>query len=167
MRRGLTMILCLVLLLCCLPVSPAGAAEVDSAPLTRAENARNGMVRVYLSSLGNISQLDVTIQGSYTVDGAQPMTLSSGETVSVLFSKSTGEITLRRGGTSYAMGREMAFRRHAASGGSGVKIAQSRMPGNLYPGDLRLTAQLSGGSYRLYPVVHVYIEYYLYGVLPY
>ena len=167
MRRGLTMILCLALLLCCLPVSMAGATEVDSAPLTRAENARDGMVRVYLSSLGNVSQLDVTIQGSYTVDGAQPMTLTSGETVSVLFSKSTGEITLRRGGTSYAMGREMAFRRHAASGGSGVKIAQSRMPGNLYPGDLRLTAQLSGGSYRLYPVVHVYIEYYLYGVLPY
>ena len=167
MRRGFALILCLALLLCCLPCSFAEATEVDSAPLTRAENARDGMVRVYLSSLGNISQLDVTIQGSYTVDGAQPMTLTSGETVSVLFSKSTGEITLRRGGVSYAMGKEMAFRRHAASGGSGVKIAQSRMPGNLYPGDLRLTGQLSGGSYRLYPVVHVYIEYYLYGVLPY
>ena len=39
MRRGFALILCLALLLCCLPCSLAGATEVDSAPLTRAQAA--------------------------------------------------------------------------------------------------------------------------------
>lgn len=170
MRKGRRMagvLLSAIMLLSCLPLRFAWAAEVESAPLSHAANARNGMVRVYLSSLGSPTMLDITVAGSYTADGARDMSLSAGETVRITFSKSTGQITMIRGGTSYDMGREMAFRRHATNGSNGLKIAQARQPKNLYPGDLYLTAQQSGSGYRLYPIVHVYIENYLYGVVPY
>jgi len=166
-RRMASMLVCAIMLLSCLPLHFARAAEVEGAPLSRAANARNGMVRVYLSSLGSPSMLDITVAGSYTADGARDMSLSTGETVRITFSKSTGQITMIRGGASYDMGREMAFRRHATNGSNGLKIAQARQPKNLYPGDLYLTAQQSGSGYRLYAIVHVYIENYLYGVVPY
>jgi len=125
------------------------------------------MVRVYLSSLGRPTSLDVLVAGSYSVSGNHTMTLNQGESISISFNTSTGQITMQRGGMSYNMGQEMVFRRHQASGSNGLRIAQVRKPANLYPGDLRLVAQYSSGSYRLYPIVHVYLESYLYGVLPY
>lgn len=146
---------------------PARAAEVEAAPLTVQSTARNGMVRVYLSSLSNPTQLDITVSGSYTINGDTNLALSSGSAVRVRFDTATGEIFLTRNGQTSAMGQAVAFRRHAATETSGLKIAQARKSGNLYPGDLYLTAQKSGSGYRLYAIVHVYIEYYLNGVLPY
>lgn len=142
-------------------------ALVRSAPLVRSGTTRDGMVRVYLSSLGNVTSLDITVSGSYSVDGAQSMTLSDGQKVSISFNTQSGQITMTVNGRSYAMGSEMALRRHQTSGESGLRIAQANRPNNLYPGDLQLIARTSGSSYKLYPVVHVYIEYYLYGVVPY
>ena len=46
-------------------------------------------------------------------------------------------------------------------------MRQSRKPGNLYPGDLEFKAVSSSGGYKLYTIAHVYIENYLYGVVPY
>ncbi len=166
-RRATAALFLAILLGALMPAGLAAAAEVASAPLTRAANARNGMVRVYLSSLGNPASLDLTVSGSYTADGAADVTLQSGDRVAISFNKSTGRITMTRGGVSYDMGTELNLRRHQASGESGLRIAQARQSGNLYPGDLQLKAQQSNGSYRLYPIVHVYIESYLKGVVPY
>lgn len=166
LRRTLSLLLAMTFLAGCMPIT-ARAAEVASAPLTVRSAATNGMVRVYLSSLGSPTRLDVTVSGSYTVNGNTAMALSSGDRVSIQFDPQTGLISLNRGGTVSQMGREMALRRHAANGTSGLKIAQARKSGNLYPGDLYLKAQQSGSTWRLYPIVHVYIEYYLNGVLPY
>ena len=140
---------------------------IRSAPLTRSGSTLNGMVRVYMSSMGNVTSLDVTVVGSYSVDGANRMTLYDGQTVKVGFNTSTGQITLTANGSSYAMGKEIAFRRHQANGESALKIAQANRPNNLYPGDLQLTALTSGSGYKLYPIIHVYMENYLYGVVPY
>ena len=155
--------------LLCLPAAYASddGTQVVSAPLTYALNARSGMVRVYLSSMGSPTSLDITVSGSYSVSGGTSMNLTSGEKVKITFNTSSGQITMTRGGQSYAMGREMAFRRHVTDGANGLKIAQARKPGNLYPGDLRLIAQSTGSGYRLYPIVNVYIESYLQGVVPY
>ncbi len=161
---ALWMALCLVVMAA---PSDARATDVDAAPLTVRSAATNGMVRVYLSSLGSPTQLDITVSGSYTLGGNTSLAMSSGETVRVTFDTQTGMISLTRNGQTTAMGQEVAFRRHATSGSSGLKIAQARKSGNLYPGDLYLKAQKSGSGYRLYPIVHVYIEYYLNGVLPY
>ena len=153
----------------CLPMAHASeyGTQVVSAPMTYALNARNGMVRVYLSSIGSPTSLDITVSGSYSVSGGTSMNLTNGETVHIAFNTQSGQITMSRGGQTYAMGTEMIFHRHVTDGANGLKIAQAKKPGNLYPGDLRLVAQPSGGMYRLYPVVSVYIESYLEGVVPY
>ena len=166
-RRMAAMLLAAVLALAMLPMNSVSATQVDSAPLTVATSARSGMVRVYLSSMGNPTALDMTVTGSYTAEGAAKVTLSSGDKVHVSFSKSTGQMTMTVGGVTYDMGSEMHLRRHQTNGMSGLSIDQSRIADNLYPGDLQLKAQPYSGAYRLYPILHVYIEYYLNGVVPY
>ncbi len=166
MHRRICLLLCFVLLMTGWTASFAKADDIQSAPLVQA-STRNGMVRVYLSSMGNPTSLDITIAGSYSTSGNYDLSLTSGETVNIAFNKNNGQITMNRNGQSYQMGQQMAFRRHAAKGSNGLRIAQTRMPENLYPGDLHLVAQQSGGTWRLYAIVHVYIEYYLYGVVPY
>lgn len=166
-RRILCWIATVVMLFACLPCGALAEAQVQSAPLTTVSAAQNGMVRVLLSSMQYPTSLDVTVCGDYTAEGDARVTLSNGAQVSVRMDASTGQITLTTGGISYAMGRQVKLRRHQTTGQSGLKIAQAKRPGNLYPGDLQLTAQSSGSTYRLYPIVHVYIEYYLHGVVPY
>ncbi len=143
-----------------------GSTTVESAPITTASTAVDGMVRVYLSSLGSPTSLTLTVQGNYSLSTGA--TLTSGETLYVGFSSSTGAITLTRNGTKSNMGTYFALRRHSATGANGILISQARQPSNPYPGDISFQAVYqSGGYYKLYTVAHIYIENYLYGVLPY
>ena len=96
MRRWTAMLMALVMLLLCMPAQ-AEYPEVRSAPLVYAKAARNGMVRVYLSSMGSVTSLDITVDGKYTADGSQDVSLKTGSTVNVSFSTSTGKITLSDG----------------------------------------------------------------------
>lgn len=161
-------ILLVALFLCFEPcaalASSVESAQVVSAPLTSRSGATNGMVRIYLSSLGSPSTLNLTVQGNYSLGG---QFLSSGTRITLRFNASTGHITLSYDGHTVDAGRQTALRRHSASGSNGILIAQSRDSQNPYPGDLSFEAVASGGGYRLYTIAHVYIENYLYGVLPY
>ena len=65
------------------------------------------------------------------------------------------------------MGKSFTLRRHSTTGSNGVKISQARRPSNLYPGDLEFKAVSTSSGYKLYTIAHIYIEDYLYGVLPY
>lgn len=141
--------------------------QVMSAPLTRKSSAADGMVRVYLSSLGNPTTLDLTAVGKYSINGNTNQTISSGSNLTVNFSTSTGAITLTHNGVKTNMGTYFALRRHSTTGSNGMKIAQSRESSNPYPGDISFRAVQQGSSYKLYTVAHIYIENYLYGVLPY
>lgn len=141
-----------------LPILASAETGPESAPLN-VGSARNGIVRVRLLSLGNPAALKLTFQGSYSVNGQR--TLSGGTTATVNYNKSTGRLSLTAGGTTSDMGASLTLNRLDASGG--VKIAQGREPGNLYPGNLQFTVKSS----TLYVVAHVYMEDYLYGVLPY
>ena len=158
-RRLYLLLLCLLLVLGC---SPARADSLKSAPMT-AGATQNGMVRVRLSSLGNPATLNLTVYGSYTVNGQSSRTLSSGSSVKVTFNKSSGTLALTVNGATTQMGAAFKLRRHETSGQNGIRIAQGRVPGNLYPGDFSFTVK---GS-TLYVVAYIYIEDYLYGVLPY
>ena len=152
---ALTAALCLLL--------SAALAE----PAAGQEAAVNGTVRVYLSSLGNISRVDVTVCGSYSLDGTAATALTENGRISVSLNTATGQLTLTRDGVSSAMGSDFRIRRHAREGVNGVKISQARVSANIYPGDVQFKAVKSGSSYRLYVIVHVFIEDYLVGVLPY
>lgn len=170
-KIAVALTLILTILTASLPASLATSSldsvQVMSAPLTSRSSATNGMVRVYLSSLGNPSTLNLTISGNYSVNGNASQSIANGSSVAVGFSSSTGAITLTRNGVKTNMGTYFALRRHSASGANGVKIAQARESNNLYPGDISFRSVQSGSGYKLYTVAHIYIENYLYGVLPY
>ncbi|MDD3336543.1 MAG: SH3 domain-containing protein [Eubacteriales bacterium] len=154
-----------------LPVGLAASVEnvqVTAASLTSNASAMNGMVRVYLSSMGSPTTLNLTIAGSYSINGDTSQSLASGSTATVEFSSSTGAITLTANGSRTNMGTYFALRRHSTSGSNGIQIDQAKVSANPYPGDLSFQAvRQSSGSYKLYTVAHIYIENYLYGVLPY
>lgn len=87
------------------------AASVEAAPLTVNSSAMNGMVRVWLSSLGNPSRLDLTICGSYSLSTSGEF-LENGSTVSVGFNPSTGALSLTRNGGNGQHGQKFL---HSAS----------------------------------------------------
>ena len=165
LRKKAALLLSVCLLFNILPYAQADV--LTAAPISAAEGAANGMVRVYLSSLGQRSQLHITIDGSYSLDGTAATALPRGSTVTVGFSSATGQLTLTRGGETVSMGSDFRLRRHAAEGTNGVRIRESRVSSNVYPGDLQFKSVRSGGVYRLYTIAHVFIEDYLCGVLPY
>jgi len=147
--------------------SGAEAASVQVNPITieRDHASRDGMVRVYLSSLGSPQQLDLTLKGSYTLNNGEA-TYHSGSKLSLKFNASTGQMTLTVNGVTRNMGTFFTLRRAAQSGG--LTIAQAKNSTNLYPGDFSFhSVSKSGGGYQLYPIAHIYIEDYLQGVLPY
>lgn len=172
MKRLMNLVAALVMTM--LLFTSAQATTVDdvvvvSAPLRRSSDVQDGMVRVWLESMGDITHLDITVTGKYSVNGNTKMSMTTGDTIAVDFNKSTGAITFTLDGTTYAVsGSELRLRRHQADGESALSIAQANRPKNLYPGDLQLLAvQKTDGTFRLYPILHVYLEYYLQGVVPY
>ncbi|MBQ8535784.1 MAG: SpoIID/LytB domain-containing protein, partial [Clostridia bacterium] len=166
-HQAVIRLVAMALLVCLLPWGVLAEAQVVSAPLSRASSARNGMVRVFLSSLGNPSALDITVQGSYTIGGDTSAPLTGGDKVRVNFSSSTGKLTLTRNGVTKDMGSTFTLTRHSTSSASGLLIAQSKNPSNPYPGDLKFKVEKNGSGYKLYTIASIYIETYLYGVLPY
>ncbi|MDD6141896.1 MAG: SH3 domain-containing protein [bacterium] len=144
--------------------SSVNGVQVVSASLSSETKTMNGMVRIYLSSLGNPSTLNLTVRGNYSVNG---QFLSSGTALTVGFDSFSGSITLGYSGQTRNMGRSFSIRRHSASGANGILIAQARESQNPYPGDLSFEVVATTTGYKLYTIAHVYIEDYLYGVLPY
>ena len=111
----------IMLFLSCASADTLSNLNVDSAPPVKQSTTLDGMVRVYLSSLGRPSSLTLTVSGNYSLsDGT---TLSSGETLKVSFSSSTGALTLTRNGKNYSMGKSFTLRRHSTTGSNGIKIA--------------------------------------------
>ncbi len=167
-KMTVALMLVFVLLTCqCMPaLASVDSAEVRSAPFASGTITKNGMVRVYLSSLGNPTSLDLTVNGNYSLSHNGEF-IANGSSLRVGFSHSTGNITLTYRGQTIDMGKSFFLRRHSTSGSNGILIAQSRDSKNPYPGDLSFEAVANGGSYTLYTIAHIYIENYLYGVLPY
>lgn len=146
----------LLLLLALLPASPAGA---DSGIVSG--TTVSGTVRVYLSSIASNTSVDLTIDGSYSIGGDTSRAIARGTKATV--KNSGGTLTLTLNGQTQTMGSRFKLRRHQTSGENGVRIAQARYPGSLYPGDIEFIAK--GGNVQV--IVHVFMEDYMLGVLPY
>ena len=165
-RKATAVVLSLLLLsLATADAESLSSVSVESAPLSLASSSQNGMVRVYLSSLGNPSTLTLTVAGNYSLSTGTSLT--SGETLTVGFSSTTGAITVTRSGVKTNMGMYFTLRRHTTTGTNGILIAEARKPSNPYPGDISFRAVAQSSGYKLYTVASIYIENYLYGVLPY
>lgn len=166
-KRGFAAFALILMLLFALTAANAVSMEgvrVASAAISAETKTMNGMVRVYLSSLGNPSALNLTVRGNYSVNG---QFLANGTALTVGFNASSGALTLSYNGQTHSMGKSFSIRRHSASGTNGILIAQARESQNPYPGDLSFQSVATATGYKLYTIAHVYIEDYLYGVLPY
>ncbi len=141
----------MMVLLGCLLTGPAWAEAADG---------ESGELQVLLKSLGTVQSLDITLQGSYTLNGNAGFRFE--EDANLRVSAVNGEVWLACGPLRLNMGESVTLTRHEKEGENGLYIAGSQR-GKLYCGSLRLSA--SGGELR--PVLIIDIEEYLYGVLPY
>ena len=146
----------LLTLLALLPV-PSILADTGVVSVTTV----SGTVRVYLSSIASNTSVDVTVDGSYSIGGDTGRAIARGTQLTV--SNSGGTLLMRMNGQTQTMGSRFKLRRHQSSGENGVRIAQARKPQSLYPGDIEFIAK--GGNVQI--IVHVYMEDYMRGVLPY
>lgn len=154
MQKTLSFLLAMVTLLACL--CPAASVAGEVAPMSLVQSGSSGgMIRVWLSSIRGNTTYNLTLAGTYTFAG---QTLYSGSRVKVEFSGGVVYVTVD-GGARTAMGSSVTLGRQ----GGGVKIAESLSPANTYPGDMRFF--YSGST--SYVVCTLYIEDYIYGVLPY
>lgn len=149
------------MLACMMPV--VAAAQVSPVAFAKDSSAKNGLVRVKLSSLGNPATLTLQLNGSYSVNDGQ-IPLASGTQVKINCNSSTGQMTLSASGDSWNMGEYFTLNRHGVS--DSAVITQSAS-GNPYPADFSFRSERKNGGYALMPVAHVQMEDYLYGVLPY
>ena len=153
-KRLAALLLALLLTLFLLPSALADSGVVSGTTVS-------GTVRVYLSSISSLTAVDVSIAGSYSVGGDTSRALSRGQNIRV--SNSGGTLMMTANGQTQTMGSRFKLRRHQTSGENGVRIAQARYPASLYPGDIEFIAK--GGNVQI--IVHVYMEDYMLGVLPY
>ena len=153
-KRLAALLLALLLTLFLLPSAWADSGVVGGTTVS-------GTVRVYLSSISSLTAVDVSIAGSYSVGGDASRALARGQNIRV--SNSGGTLMMTANGQTQTMGSRFKLRRHQTSGENGVRIAQARYPASLYPGDIEFIAK--GGNVQI--VVHVYMEDYMLGVLPY
>lgn len=153
-KRLAALLLALLLTLFLLPSATAEGGVVSGTTVS-------GTVRVYLSSISSLTAVDVSIAGSYSIGGDASRALARGQSVRV--SNSGGTLMMTTNGQTQTMGSRFKLRRHQTSGENGVRIAQARYPASLYPGDIEFIAK--GGNVQI--IVHVYMEDYMLGVLPY
>ncbi len=144
---------------------PASAASPTPAPVTEVKASAiedDGIIRVYLKSLGDPQQLNLTLAGSYAVEGDAGFYFDRNARLAL--SAVDGDVYLSVSGLTINMGKTLTLTRHAAEAGAenGVYIDESEKDA-LYCGDLSITAS---GS-ELKPVIALDIEEYLYGVVAY
>lgn len=153
MKRWLTgfFVMSMLITYCCV----YALADMSSVPPLIEDTAQtNGMIRVALTSIGGKGTYNLTVVGSYRFNGT---TLTSGSKVKVEFVNGTVYVTA--GGVRSAIGSSATLNRLSG----GVKIAESLVPANTYPGDMRFLYS----SGKAYVVCYLYVEDYVYGVLPY
>ena len=144
--RRISLALALILMIQMTPLA-GGGALADSS----------GMIRVRLSQLGTPASITFRTTGTYTVSGK---TIPGGSTLVV--SAANGTLTLTSGGATLAQGTSLAVNRAGTGTSCGVRFTSPALS-NLYCGDALFS--LSGGGVQT--VLRVYVETYLYGVVPF
>ncbi len=155
MKRSVISVLALVLAL--FLAWPLGVRAEASSEGTQAES---GMLRVYLKSLGSVTALTVTLDGSYSLGGNAAMRLRSGARLNITLEDNA--LWIDCGGISICTGETLTLTRHQSGSTNGLYIAGSSR-GALYCGSLEI--RLQDGA--LMPILIIDIEEYLKGVVPY
>jgi len=134
--------------------------QVLQIPSTMAyAQAENGLVRVLLTRLTLTDRLDAALDGSYTVE---PGGLAFQRGSKITISSTQGTLMLYYEGMAMNAGQQLVLRRHAVLTGeeNGLRLNGDY---SLYTGDL--TVSIRDGMLRV--VLHIPMEEYLLGVVPY
>ena len=142
--RSFTLVLMLVVMLFALPGIPAGAQTQST-------------IRVWLKRLQITDTLEIEVHGNYMLEDGS-MTFSDGAQITVMLREN--QLVLHAGQMAVVMGPHMRLVRCEGEIAPALRLAGSD---GLYEGDLLLT--ISDGVIR--PVLHIFIEDYLLGVVPY
>ena len=117
-------------------------------------------LRILLRRLYITDRVDVTLHGQYALhSGAGVMVLKEGSKVVVL--KQNNQLYVYLDQLHFNGGDQVAFKRYGLKEGeNGLRLFEGA---NLYEGDLLLTNKEQG----IEPVLHIHVEDYLLGVVPY
>ena len=146
-KRPIRLIICLAVLIMTVIIMPPMQADAQT----------NSTIRVWLRRLRVEDALRIDVQGTYMLsDGS--MTFSDGAQLTVVLRED--RLVLHSGPIAMVMGPEIRLVRCEGEKPASLKLNSSD---GLYEGDLVLT--IADGVIR--PVLHIYIEDYLLGVVPY
>lgn len=148
----------LALIIALLFVFPAMAAEQVSSSAIRDD----GIVRVYLKSLGSPESLRISMNGVYTVEHDSGWRFE--RDTEILLYSNEGRVWISAGGMAIDMGDGLTLtRQYSDAQENGLRIAETGRE-NLYVGDLTVSVEKNGG---LRAVLAIGMEDYLCGVVAY
>ena len=118
-----------------------------------------GMVRVLLTKLNLTNRMEVSLDGSYTLN---ELSFQRGSKLTVAISGAGGKLMVYYEGMALDAGKQLTLVRHAVENGkeNGLRINGAY---ELHPGDL--VVSIRDGQLRA--VLHAPVEEYLLGVVPY
>lgn len=141
----------LLMMTCLIPACSAAAPTVVAAP----EN----VVRVLLTKTQAAQQLSIQTTGYYVAEGSG-LTLAPDAQIVIMLAG--GQLVVHSGALTVPMGQQLILRRRAAEDGSVGGLYLNGSEGR-YEGDLQL--DVVDGEIR--PILHIGVEDYLIGVVPY
>ncbi len=159
---GIAWILLIVAVIgCAIPVALTNFGGEDMR-LIQDGGEEDGRLRILLKSLGSPKQLTLTLDGNYALESDPGFRFARGSVLKIAAEE--GSLWLDCAGLTINMGRKFTLTRHAdpESDTNGIYIVETER-NNLYNGDLTLEAKDGGIS----ALMHMDIEEYLYGVVPY
>jgi SpoIID/LytB domain len=117
-------------------------------------------VRVMLSSMGTPNRITLKVEGKYSISQIGDELIDEG---SYEIYVEGGQLILAHNSASRAMGSKFIFKNQDNSFSSYLRILNNSYGWTNYLGDMEV--RLIDGGIRL--INHVFLEYYLYGVVPY
>jgi stage II sporulation protein D len=116
------------------------------------------IIRVRLASIGTPASIKIKVNGNYSIPENKNIYL---ERKSYEIRVQNGQLVLKDGDTVYTLGSRFTFKQHKGSDPNHLSIVTSSTCN--YKGDMEVRLEGSGISLTN----HVYLETYLYGVVPY
>ena len=114
-----------------------GSTWADALSLKTPAKTESGTLQVLLKSLGDVSSIQITLSGSYSLNENTGFRFD--ENARVKATAAGNEVWLDCGGIMLNMGESVTLTRHQKSGTNGLYIEGSQK-GKLYCGSLRLSA---------------------------
>lgn len=119
------------------------------------------IIRVRLASMGNPVNVKVKVNGNYSIPENKDIYLERNKEYEIGIQD--GKLIFKDGNAVYTLGNRFTFKQHKGGDSDVLSVLNPSYGWTNYKGDM--VVSLEGGYIRL--TNHVYLETYLYGVLPY